>query len=79
VKVHDTLTGDLLYTLMYLRDNHWIAISPEGYYKGSPGVEAMFHAIVQKEDGSQEVVSLSDFAAKYGWKNDPAKVKFAEN
>jgi WD40 repeat protein/serine/threonine protein kinase len=51
-----------------------LTISPEGYYTGNEDVERGIVMVVQKEDGTQEVLEPADFEEKYGFKNDPDKV-----
>ena len=73
VWVADLDTGDV-HSLFAFEDGTWYAISPDGHYRGSPGVEDKLVYVVQKED-AQEMLSPQEFATKYGWKNDPAKVR----
>lgn len=73
VDVYSTETGGKLFRMLYLRDNHWIKITPEGHYSGSEGVEELIRYVAQTADG-QQTLTAAEFAAKYNWKNDPAKV-----
>ena len=66
--------GRLLRTILSLRDNQWAVLSPEGHFRGSPGVEKELVYVVQTDEG-QETLSPAEFAEKYGWKNDPDKVQ----
>lgn len=48
------------------------AVSAEGHFKAEPGIEAELFYVAQT-DKSQETLSISDFAAKSKWKNNPAQ------
>jgi WD40 repeat protein len=61
-------------TLAALRDDAWLAISPEGHYRGSPGIEAEIVYVVRTERG-QEALTPAEFGKRYGWKNDPGRVR----
>ncbi|HVA51324.1 MAG TPA: WD40 repeat domain-containing protein [Pirellulales bacterium] len=74
VRVIDTASGDLLATMRPLPDRQAAVISPDGHYLGTPWAEEDLVYVVQTADG-QELLSPKEFAAKYGWKNDPSKVK----
>lgn len=53
--------------------NHWLCIGPTGHYRGSPGVEEHIVCVAQLDDGSNITLTPSDFASRFGWKNDPEK------
>ena len=61
-------------TLLALRDQQYAAISPDGHFAGSPDVEQEFVYVVLTDQGEQLTLTPVEFAEKYGWKNDPAKV-----
>jgi WD40 repeat protein len=56
------------------RRNHGLALTPEGHYTGSDLVERGIVVVVQKDDGTQELLEPADFEQRYGFKNDPNKV-----
>jgi formylglycine-generating enzyme required for sulfatase activity/WD40 repeat protein len=64
--------GRLLYTLLSLRDDLTGMVSPEGHWRGAPGLEKELIYVVQTDAG-QETFSPEVFAKKFGWKNDPSK------
>jgi WD40 repeat protein len=70
----ETETGRPLGVLMALNANRSLAISPDGHYRGTPGIEAEFTYVVLTDRG-QETLSPAEFAKKYGWKNDPERVR----
>lgn len=66
--------GRYLRTLLTLRNRQYAAVSPEGHYAGSPDAQTDFVYIVQTDEG-QQTLTPTEFAERYGWKNDPAKVQ----
>jgi WD40 repeat protein len=66
--------GRTALTLIPLRDGEWLAVRPDGHYRGSPGVEKELVYVVQTEKG-QELFAPDEFAKKYDWKNDPQRVR----
>jgi len=75
-KAYDTRRGERLGTLWAdLPDGDWLCIGPDGHYRGSKGVEAHIVYVAQLDDGSQVTYTPKEFAAKFGWKNDPAKAR----
>ncbi len=53
-----------------------IAISPDGHYRGSPRAEQFIVYVVKTAKG-QETLTPQEFAKRYGWKNDPNKVRLS--
>jgi hypothetical protein len=51
-----------------------VAISPDGHIRGTPGAEKELVYVVVTDTG-QETLTPAEFAQKYGWKNDPEKVR----
>ncbi len=51
-----------------------VAISADGHYQGSRGAEKNLVYVAVTERGEQLTLTPDEFASKYGWKNDPAKV-----
>jgi len=72
--IGDISRGKFSLTLVPLRGGQWLAVRPDGRYRGSPGVEKEIVYIVQT-DASQELLTPDEFATKYGWKNDPERVR----
>ncbi len=62
-------------TMMYLPDDRYASFSPDGHYTGSPKVERDLVYVVQTAAGVQHTLTPAEFATKYGWKNDPEKVR----
>jgi len=59
--------------MLSLRDGKHAVVSPQGHFRGSPDVEKEFAYIV-RTDKEQLTLTPTEFAKKYGWKNDPSKV-----
>ena len=56
------------------------SLIPKGYaIKASPGVEKQLLYIAVTDAGVQETLTYEEFSKKYGWKNDPEKVKLLDN
>ena len=74
-QLRDLSDGKLLRTILPLPREQYAVISPEGHFTGSPGVENELVYVVQTDEG-QQTLTPAEFAAKYGWKNDPGRVGF---
>jgi hypothetical protein len=55
-----------------------LAVSADGHYRGSARVEREIRMVVQKPDGSSETLTPAEFEQKYGFKNEPEKVRLLE-
>jgi hypothetical protein len=66
-------------TLVTLRDELYLAVSAEGHYRsrGPWRIERELVYVVQTEHG-QDTLTPEEFAQKYGWKNDPDRVRLAD-
>jgi WD40 repeat protein len=60
--------------LVGLRRQQALAVSADGHFAGTPGVEGEIVYVVQTERG-QEALSPAEFARRYGWQNDPGRVR----
>jgi WD40 repeat protein len=60
--------------LLALDRGRTLAISSHGHVRGPEGGEIDFVYVVQEND-IHRTISPKEFAEKYGWKNDPSKVK----
>ncbi|HTU19425.1 MAG TPA: WD40 repeat domain-containing serine/threonine-protein kinase, partial [Gemmataceae bacterium] len=72
--VWETDTGRLRGILLPHPSANGLTITADGHYTGNEQVERGIVMVVQKNDGTQEVLEPADFEQKYGWKNDPNKV-----
>ena len=70
----DADSGRLLKTWIMLSDTQSVAIGPDGHYRGTPEVEQELVYVVQTDRG-QQTLTPEEFAAKYGWMNDPRRVR----
>jgi WD40 repeat protein len=71
----EATTGRRLANLVSLNDGHWLLLSASGGYRGSPGIESELLAVADTEQGHQ-VLTLQEFATRFGWKNDPQQAVF---
>jgi serine/threonine protein kinase/WD40 repeat protein len=67
---HETLLG----TIVNLRDDRWMSLSPDGHYRASPGIEKEIVYVATTDAGEQITLTPAEFEKRYGWKNDPSKV-----
>jgi hypothetical protein len=51
-----------------------LAITPDGHYACNEEMKRNLVMVVQKEDGTQELLPPAEFEKKYGFKNDPGEV-----
>ena len=58
-----------------LPNGEYIAIGPDGNYKGSPKCSTQVVVVALHTNGSLKTYSLEEFAETFGWKNDPTKVR----
>ncbi len=56
-----------------------LAIGPDGHYRGGARVEHAVRMVVQKPDGTSETLTPREFEQKYGFKNDPDKVRLTDD
>jgi serine/threonine protein kinase/WD40 repeat protein len=71
-------TGRPRGVLVLGRRNNALTITPEGHYTGNANVESGIVMLVEKDDGTQEMLEPAEFKQKYGFKNDPASVRLIE-
>jgi WD40 repeat protein/serine/threonine protein kinase len=77
VRIWETEPGALRATLVVLRGEEYLAVSPDGHYRGTPGVEEHLVCVVQTDRG-QETLAPEEFTRKYGWRNDPERVRLPD-
>jgi serine/threonine protein kinase/WD40 repeat protein len=76
-RLWDAGTGQLRCLLVALPDNKALAIMPDGHYRGTPsGMERHLVYVIQTDQG-QETLTPEEFTTRYGWKNDPDRVRLS--
>jgi WD40 repeat protein len=70
----DPGTKDFRVSFVPLEDSHWAAISPDGHYRVDAGLDDELVYIAEADNGEMLVFSPKEFAEKFGWKNDPARI-----
>ncbi len=71
----DPATGQLGTVLVPLGTEKSLAISPEGHYLSIPANLTRELVYVVETDQGQETLTPQEFERRFGWKNDPSKVK----
>ena len=77
LRLWDVKTGQSLGALARVAQDQVLAVSPEGHYRGPPQLEGQLIYVVQTEHG-QDLLSPEEFRTRYGWKNDPERVRLGE-
>jgi len=54
--------------------NSRLAIMADGNYRGTPDSEKDIVMVALTDDGQQLTITPAEFAAGFGWQNDPSKV-----
>jgi WD40 repeat protein len=75
--IWDVETSRCRGTLLQLLNDRYLVISPDGHYTGSPRAERELVYVVETDQG-QETLTPEEFAQRYGWKSDPARVRLLE-
>jgi len=75
LRIWDLDTGRPRGTLLLGADDQWLTVGTDGYYRSAPNFKiGDLHAVVQTDQG-QETLKPTEFSQKYGWTNDPSKLK----
>ena len=53
--------------------DQWVCVGPTGHWRGSEKAVAFLVYVALHNDGSQRTYSPTEFAEKFGWKNDTEK------
>jgi WD40 repeat protein len=77
LQLWETKTGRPRGTLVPLREEQYLAVSPDGHYRGPRRIERELVYVVQTDQG-QDTLTPEEFAQKYGWKNDPDRVRLTD-
>ncbi len=79
IRFWDVASGQPRGVFVSLWDGNGLALSPDGHYRGTPAaaVEREIVYVVQTKDGT-ETLTPAEFAKRFGWKNDPDRVRVTE-
>ena len=77
VKLWEADTGRLWWTLVPLANDQALTLSAEGHYRGPAETEESLVYVVQTDQG-QETLNPEEFSKKYGWKNDPQRIRIID-
>jgi len=75
MRLWEAESGRPLGTLVQLRDEQWLIVASNGHYRASSRVKEDELVYVIQTSQGQETLSLGQFAQRFGWKNDPDKVR----
>ena len=68
------IAHDHIVHIYQVGEDRWLVVSADGHYRGPPQVEEEPVYVVQTDKG-QHTLTPEEFAQKYGWKNDPERVR----
>ena len=75
-RLWDAATGQPRATLVPLVDQKGLALTADGHYRGTPDrIERDIVYVAQFANGSQVTLTPEEFEKRFGWKNDPERVK----
>jgi WD40 repeat protein len=74
VRFWDADKGRSAGVLLPMQKDQYLILSPEGHFQGSLKIEEQIVYVVLTEEGEHLLLKPAEFARKYGWKNDPARV-----
>jgi WD40 repeat protein len=77
VYLHDA-AGEPLGVLLPFDTFGQLAVTADCHYRGSARVEREIRMVVQKRDGTSETLTPAEFLQKYGFQNEPDKVRLTE-
>jgi hypothetical protein len=67
-------TGKPIAALMLLPYGEHLILSPEGHYQATEEIRKDLVYVLQTDHG-QETLTPEEFSKRFGWQNDPAKVR----
>ena len=75
-QAYDVVSGRPLGKLiLQISGDQWIEIGPDGHYRGTRKIDDHIVYVALTEDGRQETYAPGAFRTKFGWRNDPDKVR----
>ena len=78
IAIYDEPTGELLASqLIWYGPGKHLFLSPEGHVRCSPAMSEDVVYVALTDEGRQVTLRPAEFAAKYGWKNDPEKIRLS--
>lgn len=64
----------LLGTFVHLRDDGWLAVAPDGHWKGND-LKKDLRYVALLDDGTQHMFTPAEFEQRFGWKNEAEKAQ----
>ena len=76
--IYDVPSGELLASqVIWYGPGKHLFLSPEGHMRCSPAMSEDVVYVALTDDGRQVTLRQAEFEAKYGWKNDPEKIRLS--
>ena len=76
--IYDEPSGELLASqIIWWGPGKHLFLSPEGHIRCSPAMSEDVVYVALTDDGRQVTLRPAEFAAAYGWKNDPERIRLA--
>ena len=76
IAIYDEPSGELLASqVIWWGPGKHLFLSPEGHMRCSRKMSEDVVYVALTDDGRQVTLRPAEFAAKYGWKNDPEKIR----
>jgi WD40 repeat protein len=76
--IYDEPSGELLASqVIWWGPGKHLLLSPEGHMRCSPAMSEDVVYVALTDDGRQLTLRPNEFAAKYGWRNDPDKIRLS--
>ena len=77
-RIYDSLRDEWLGVLYpRLSGEQYVCIGRGGHYRGSRKIDEHLVYVAMTEQGEQLTLTPDEFSRRFGWKNDPSKVRFA--
>jgi WD40 repeat protein len=78
IALYDASTGELLaWQIIWWGPGKHLFLSPEGHVRCSPGMSEDVVYVALTDDGRQITLRPTEFAATYGWKNSPERIRLS--
>jgi len=76
ISLYDLASRELLCSqLIWWGQEKYVFLSPDGHARGCPGLGDDLVYVALTDEGRQITLRSAEFAERYGWKNDPQKVR----
>ncbi|MCY2994187.1 MAG: hypothetical protein NTY19_40875 [Planctomycetota bacterium] len=77
-RIWNVQTGSPQGSVLQLANGQGALLSAEGHYQGTDQAQEAIVYVAEQDDGLQVTLPPSEFAKRYGWTNDPQRVKITD-